>query len=616
MVRREMEVFTVDSLPLGFRFRPTDVELVNHYLKGKISGRIKSEVEVIPEIDVCKCEPWDLPAKALVKSSDEWFFFSPKDRKYPNSSRSNRATQAGYWKATGKDRMIRTKARETAIIGTKKTLVFYQGRAPKGVRTLWIMHEYRTTEPQFDSGGQGGFVLYRLFKKDGERNPVSDADDCMERNVDDTQSSALSSASTMHSLGGMHNIEDAAMEPVTPLDQKPPLCDSQENIQLLPLCSDEQLSGASELFPDKNNFIRNNLQIQEESHFTGTVESPSDGVDFSLEDFTRFVVPELEEFASDGFHINSLMLPQMGHELYDGVEKQNLEDDSITEFLDGILCDPEECSPDVSNACSSLAPYYSYSPAETFTIWDSTTCISGDNKDMTADVIEVLGEQSKPPVCSRSVLQKSNAAPVRQHTSQFSLLQNQNLGHNVSSVETTKSTHQESVNIENIDNARIHIIPRRNLLASNYPSEEKGSSTNRIRLQKSIHNVSASKTDHISTINDDIVRSVIREVPEIVEHLEENTEFDLDSNINAKDPPRGNAIFTVKASSTEFGDDPKSTGLRSRWAHKDEISKKTSDRSFKALAITSGSYSTIRIILILSALLLFLCLGLSWCLSS
>ncbi|XP_074567182.1 uncharacterized protein LOC141823882 [Curcuma longa] len=615
MVRREMEVFTVDSLPLGFRFRPTDVELVNHYLKGKISGRIKSEVEVIPEIDVCKCEPWDLPDKALVKSSDEWFFFSPKDRKYPNSSRSNRATQAGYWKATGKDRMIKTKTREAAIIGTKKTLVFYQGRAPKGVRSNWIMHEYRTTEPEHDSRGQGGFVLYRLFKKDGEQNPVSDVDDCMERNVDDRQSSDLSAASNMHSLGGMHNIEDAAVEPVTPLDQKPPLCDFQENIQLLPLCSDEQLSGASELFPDNNDFTRNNLQIQEESHFTGTVASPSDGVVFPLEDLREFDVSEFGEFASDGFHINSLMLSQMEHELYDDVEKQNLEDDSITEFLDAILCDPEECSPDVSNACSSLTPCYSYNPLEAFSIKDSTTCISGGNTDMTADVTEVLGEQFKPPICSTSILQKSSyAAPVRQSTS--SLLKNHNLGYNLSYVETAESMHQESVNIENIDNAGVRIITRRNLLASNCLGEEKGSSTNRIRLQKSIRNASVTKTDHISTINGDIVRSVISEVQEIVEHPEENTEFDLDSSINAKDPSCDNEISTVKASSTEFGDDPKSTGLRSRRAHKDEISKKTSDRSFKALAITSGSYSTIRIILILSALLLFLCLGLSWCLSS
>jgi hypothetical protein len=56
-----MTVMELKALPLGFRFHPTDEELIRHYLKGKITGQINSEVEVIPEIDVCKCEPWDLP---------------------------------------------------------------------------------------------------------------------------------------------------------------------------------------------------------------------------------------------------------------------------------------------------------------------------------------------------------------------------------------------------------------------------------------------------------------------------------------------------------------------------------------------------------------------------
>ena len=56
-----MTAIALELLPLGFRFHPTDEELVNHYLKRKITGRIKSDVEVIPEVDVCKCEPWDLP---------------------------------------------------------------------------------------------------------------------------------------------------------------------------------------------------------------------------------------------------------------------------------------------------------------------------------------------------------------------------------------------------------------------------------------------------------------------------------------------------------------------------------------------------------------------------
>ncbi|KAK9107526.1 hypothetical protein Syun_023537 [Stephania yunnanensis] len=126
------------DLPPGFRFHPTDEELITHYLSKKVSDG-NFNARAIGEVDLNKCEPWELPWRAKM-GEKEWYFFCVRDRKYPTGLRTNRATEAGYWKATGKDKEI---FRAKTLVGMKKTLVFYKGRAPKGEKTNWVMHEYR-----------------------------------------------------------------------------------------------------------------------------------------------------------------------------------------------------------------------------------------------------------------------------------------------------------------------------------------------------------------------------------------------------------------------------------------------------------------------------------------
>ncbi|XP_030519791.1 NAC domain-containing protein 92-like [Rhodamnia argentea] len=127
------------DLPPGFRFHPTDEEIITHYLTQKVLDSSFS-ASAISEVDLNKCEPWDMPKKAKM-GEKEWYFFCQRDRKYPTGTRTNRATESGYWKATGKDKEIcRGRGR---LVGMKKTLVFYRGRAPKGEKTNWVMHEYR-----------------------------------------------------------------------------------------------------------------------------------------------------------------------------------------------------------------------------------------------------------------------------------------------------------------------------------------------------------------------------------------------------------------------------------------------------------------------------------------
>ncbi|KAL3691310.1 hypothetical protein R1sor_004961 [Riccia sorocarpa] len=131
------------ALP-GFRFHPTEEELVGYYLRRMVQGR-RNNVELIASLDLYQYDPWELPAMAFM-GEKEWFFFCPRDKKYPNGARPNRVTASGYWKATGTDRPVRCSG-DSRCIGLKKTLVFYTGRAPRGNKTEWIMNEYRMPKP-------------------------------------------------------------------------------------------------------------------------------------------------------------------------------------------------------------------------------------------------------------------------------------------------------------------------------------------------------------------------------------------------------------------------------------------------------------------------------------
>ncbi|KAL3525302.1 hypothetical protein ACH5RR_013674 [Cinchona calisaya] len=150
-------------VPPGFRFHPTDEELVGYYLRKKVASQ-KIDLDVIREIDLYRIEPWDLQEKCWIgyEEQNEWYFFSHKDKKYPTGTRTNRATIAGFWKATGRDKSVYDKSK---LIGMRKTLVFYKGRAPNGQKSDWIMHEYRLESEDNGPPQAKGWVVCRAFKK-------------------------------------------------------------------------------------------------------------------------------------------------------------------------------------------------------------------------------------------------------------------------------------------------------------------------------------------------------------------------------------------------------------------------------------------------------------------
>ncbi|XP_073001355.1 NAC domain-containing protein 22 [Typha latifolia] len=148
----------------GFRFHPTEEELLDFYLWRVAQGK-KLNFDIIGTLNLYRYDPWELPGMAKI-GEREWYFFVPRDRKSGNGGRPNRTTERGFWKATGSDRPIRSAADPKRLIGLKKTLVFYLGRAPRGTKTDWVMNEYRlpgnstTTAPPKED-----IVLCKIYRK-------------------------------------------------------------------------------------------------------------------------------------------------------------------------------------------------------------------------------------------------------------------------------------------------------------------------------------------------------------------------------------------------------------------------------------------------------------------
>ncbi|KAJ7945248.1 NAC domain-containing protein [Quillaja saponaria] len=127
----------------------------------------KLPIEVVKELDIYKYAPWDLPDKSCMSTGDlKWYFFCPTMKKYASGSRMNRATEIGYWKTTGRDRPILYIMK---LPGNRKTLIFHTGKAPRGDRTDWVMHEYRLEDKNLADKGiaQDAYVLCMVFQKDG-----------------------------------------------------------------------------------------------------------------------------------------------------------------------------------------------------------------------------------------------------------------------------------------------------------------------------------------------------------------------------------------------------------------------------------------------------------------
>ncbi|KAM5558867.1 NAC transcription factor 25-like [Rosa sericea] len=154
----------------------------------------------------------------------EWYFFSSRDRRYPNGSRPNRSAEGGYWKATKRDEIITAQGGEE--IGFKMHLEFYEGTHAQGRKTNWKMHEYRIKEendigpPQNTNKGEGismrldDWVLCKIYIK---KNFKADTDSNSSKTSDNSDQVVLpvtnvtTSRDYQNKLAIQHEVQDQSL---------------------------------------------------------------------------------------------------------------------------------------------------------------------------------------------------------------------------------------------------------------------------------------------------------------------------------------------------------------------------------------------------------------------
>ncbi|CAL0326729.1 unnamed protein product [Lupinus luteus] len=159
----------------GYRFYPTEEEIISFYLHNKLEGMKEDMMNrVIPVIDIYDYNPSQLPqisGEASMRDTEQWFFFIPRQESEARGGRPKRLTTTGYWKATGSPNRVYSK--DNQVIGMKRTMVFYSGRAPNGRKTDWKMNEYKKAiEAKASSSNKADamqlrheFSLCRVYKK-------------------------------------------------------------------------------------------------------------------------------------------------------------------------------------------------------------------------------------------------------------------------------------------------------------------------------------------------------------------------------------------------------------------------------------------------------------------
>ncbi|KAL5822808.1 hypothetical protein ACOSQ4_020708 [Xanthoceras sorbifolium] len=178
------------SIYIGYRFVPSDRELIVDYLMKKINNQLLSD-NIIIEDNVYMSNPWDLAVKYKPQEGQKWYFFTTRDEKYAKENPPNRPAGDGFWKAIGAQKKFYNNKKE---VGVKNCLIFFKGKPSKGDMTNWLMYEYLlhnspSSSTSSDNMRLNNCVLCKIYKKvsksnhDHSDNDVNTRADCVSLDI-------------------------------------------------------------------------------------------------------------------------------------------------------------------------------------------------------------------------------------------------------------------------------------------------------------------------------------------------------------------------------------------------------------------------------------------------
>ncbi|KAL5704990.1 hypothetical protein ACHQM5_023343 [Ranunculus cassubicifolius] len=282
----------LDSFPPGFRFVPTDDELVVAYLAKKVSSGFLPPNRII-DVNIYSRTPEELFAMQPNYGDGERYFFTSRDRRYAKGNRPSRSvTGGGTWRATGPQTPVLYRGRK---VGYKATLKFDS--------SCWLMHEYtlvsdeQKPNPRISSSSTklDGWVLCKIYKK---RN--SSKQDCSNEDVAHEVHDGI--VESQHNEDDQNQIVDQQM----PLNQCAFTAKEEERFQGIEI----------ETMDNKAEADQPNETLTPMENHPPQICNDHNLIDMPLADFDlKIAESELEQMSNDIFSDNGAFLPDIGTDM-------------------------------------------------------------------------------------------------------------------------------------------------------------------------------------------------------------------------------------------------------------------------------------------------------------